>query len=157
MLEIERKFLVVGNAWRPATVGSSHIRQGYLTTCTSPSIRIRTKNSDAWITVKFGTDPLNRLEFEYPIPLEDAEKMLSDYCTRPHIEKVRHYVPAGEDLIWEVDEFVGDLKGLLLAEIELPNANTPVPAADWLGLEVTNDATYLNMNLRRADLSFVNE
>jgi adenylate cyclase len=153
MQEIERKFLVVGNAWRQAVVGFSQITQGYLTMPPSPSVRIRTKDEEAWITVKFGTDPLDRVEFEYLIPLEDAEKMLSEFCILPLIQKCRHYVPTDEGLVWEIDEFLNELQGLVVAEIELPSADAPVQTTDWLGVEVTGDSAYLNMNLHKLELN----
>jgi adenylate cyclase len=153
MQEIERKFLVAGDAWKRAVVGFAQVTQGYLTMSSSPSVRVRTKGEEAWITVKFGTDPLDRVEFEYLIPLVDAKKMLSEFCVLPVIQKRRHYVPTDEGLVWEIDEFLNELQGLVLAEIELPSADTPVQTADWLGVEVTGDTAYLNMNLHKLELN----
>jgi adenylate cyclase len=157
MQEIERKFLVAGNAWRRAVVDVAQITQGYLTTSPSPSVRIRTKDEEAWITVKFGTDPLDRAEFEYLIPLEDAKKMLNEFCVLPLIQKCRHYVPTDEGLVWEIDEFLNELQGLVLAEIELPSADAPAQTADWLGAEVTGNPAYLNTNLHKLELNDGNE
>ncbi|HTU09675.1 MAG TPA: CYTH domain-containing protein [Allosphingosinicella sp.] len=145
-LEIERKFLVEGEAWRAEVTGAGAIRQNYLARGQGLSVRVRTKSERAWLTVKAGMDALARHEFEYEVPLADAEAMLA-LCPGPAIEKVRHLVPAANGLVWEVDAFEGKLAGLVLAEIELPSADTPFARPAWLGREVTDDPSYLNSNL----------
>lgn len=145
-IEIERKFLVAGDAWRDAVTRSGTIRQNYLMRSPAMTVRARTRGDKAWLTVKAGTDTLARAEFEYEVPLADAEAMLA-LCVGPEIGKVRHIVPASGGLVWEVDEFTGDLAGLILAEIELPAADTAFERPDWLGDEVTEDPAYLNANL----------
>lgn len=145
-IEIERKFLVAGEAWREAVVRADRIRQNYLMRGPAMSVRIRTSGAAAWLTVKAGTDALSRAEFEYPIPLADAEAMLV-LCPGPGIAKTRHIVPASNGLAWEIDLFEEELTGLVLAEIELPDVDAAFDRPDWLGVEVTGDPAYLNANL----------
>lgn len=145
-IEIERKFLVAGEAWRDAVTRAGAIRQNYLLRSATLSVRVRINGDRAWITVKAGTDTLARAEFEYEVPVADAEAMLA-LCTGPEIAKVRHLVPASGGLVWEIDAFMGDLAGLVLAEIELPAADTAFERPVWLGEEVTGDPAYLNANL----------
>jgi adenylate cyclase len=145
-IEIERKFLIAGEGWRDAVIRSHTIRQNYLMRSPGMSVRVRTKDEKALLTVKAGMDALVRAEFEYEVPIADGEAMLA-LCAERAIEKVRHIVPASGGLAWEIDEFGGALAGLALAEIELPDANTPFDRPDWLGSEVTGDPTYLNSNL----------
>ena len=145
-IEIERKFLVSGEAWREGVTQSGAIRQNYLMRSPGLSVRVRSKGDRAWLTVKAGTDALARAEFEYEVRVADAEAMLA-LCTGPEIAKIRHLVPASNGLVWEVDEFTGDLAGLILAEIELPAADAAFDRPAWLGEEKTGDPAYLNANL----------
>jgi len=144
--EIERKFLVAGDGWRSAVVGSEPLRQGYLSRGPGPSLRVRATASRAWLTIKSDTPGLSRLEFEYEIPLADAAALLADVCVRPLIEKVRHcVVHEGRD--WVVDVFTGTLDGLVLAEIELTSEHDDVPLPPWVGREVTDDPRFRNASL----------
>jgi adenylate cyclase len=145
-IEIERKFLIAGEGWRSAVVRSGAISQNYLMRSPGMSVRVRTKGEKALLTVKAGMDALARAEFEYEVPFADGEAMLA-LCAERAIEKVRHIVPASGGLVWEIDEFGGALAGLVLAEIELPAADTVFDRPDWLGSEVTGDPAYLNSNL----------
>lgn len=144
-LEVERKFLVKGDAWR-ALGEPVLIRQGYL--CAEPVrvVRVRTSGERAWLTVKGMNIGATRLEFEYPIPLKDASDMLDGFCDRPILEKRRTRIPLG-DVTWEVDEFLGENAGLIVAEVELNTADQPVALPEWIGAEVTDDARYFNSNL----------
>ena len=142
--EIERKFLVRGDAWR--TDNGTHIRQGYMHNDVNGTVRVRTKGARAYLTIKGGLTGITRTEFEYEIPLEDANQMLDQLCHRPLIEKIRYEVHM-EDFTWEIDEFFGDNAGLVVAEIELEDENQDFPKPDWLGQEVSEDARYLNANL----------
>lgn len=149
--EIERKFLVQGDAWRDLITGSRHIRQAYLSTRTEASVRVRIIDEQrARLTIKGASrtegKALSRAEFEYPVPIEDALAML-DLRVGQIIEKTRYHVPAGNGRMWEVDEFSGDLAGLVLAEIELADAEEVIAQPDWLGREVTSDPAYGNMTL----------
>ena len=144
--EIERKFLVKGDAWR-GLAESVRIRQGYVPTKDGTTVRVRVVGGEAFLTLKDRAVGLVRHEFEYPIPVGDAETILDTMCGNL-VEKNRCRIPAKEPgLVWEVDEFLGDNAPLVTAEIELPDENTVVQLPDWIGLEVTNDHRYKNNNL----------
>lgn len=146
-IEIERKFLVHDTAFLAGRAGLRYT-QGYLAGNDRLSVRVRLAGNSAWLTVKGGSDPLARIEFEYAIPVADARDMLARLCTAPLIDKTRFHVDV-DGSHWEVDVFHGDNEGLVLAEIELPAADAPFARPPWLGNEVTHDARYLNMNLAR--------
>lgn len=152
-IEIERKFLVTSDAWRTQAVRAQRMVQGYLIdaslvqsqTGTRCSLRVRVGGDQAWLNIKSATLGVERLEYDYPIPVADAECMLRDFCNGV-VEKVRHYVPhAG--LTFEVDEFFGDNAGLIVAEVELQSADQAVAKPEWLGREVTEHLRYYNLNL----------
>jgi len=146
--EIERKFLVASDAWRGLAPGTRY-RQGYLSTVETRTVRIRVAGDHAYLTIKGATAGIARAEFEYEIPLADAQALLDDLCERPLIEKTRYRIPfAGH--VWEVDEFHGDNEGLIVAEVELPTADAPVDLPPWIGAEVSADPRYANANLTRA-------
>lgn len=144
--EIEKKFLVKGDGWKKGAVGV-HYSQGYLNSAKERTVRIRTINDKAFLTVKGITVGCTRLEFEYEIPHADCVKMLEDLAEKPIIEKTRYKIPAGNGLTWEIDEFHGVNEGLVVAEIELPTEDTPFVKPDWLGEEVSSDPRYFNSNL----------
>lgn len=144
-IEIEKKFLVINDAWREgATV--LYLRQGYLSTDKNAAVRVRIRDNAAWLTIKGPVVNGAALEFEYPVPLADAEAMLESLARKPLIEKKRHLV-RHEGMLWEVDEFLGENAGLILAEIELTAPGQPFSPPPWLGREVTGDARYYNANL----------
>ena len=144
--EIERKFLVVGDAWR-GLVEPLRIRQGYVATKDGTTVRVRIVGDKASLTLKDHAVGLVRHEFEYPIPVEDAATILDTMCGNL-VEKNRYRIPAKEPgLVWEVDEFFGDNAPLVTAEIELSDEKTVVELPDWIGCEVTNDHRYKNNNL----------
>lgn len=149
--EIERKFLVRSDAWRPdaskAGVSGVRIRQGYLSTAATRSVRVRTAGERATLNVKGNKVGPRATEFEYPIPFRDALQLLEELCRRPPIEKTRYDIPAPDGHIWEVDEFHGENTGLVVAEIELSHEDQAFTRPDWLGEEVTEDPRYLNTNL----------
>jgi len=143
-LEIERKFLVASNAWRPLATSEAFV-QGYLSSSPDRTIRIRIRGDAAFLTIKGKTVGLTRSEFEYPIPLADAREMLL-LCERPLIEKTRHRVThAGR--LWEIDEFGGENAGLIIAEVELESEQASVDLPPWIGREVSGDPRYFNSNL----------
>ena len=146
--ETERKFRVRGDGWRDEAVRTSHIRQGYLHLDDRSEVRVRIRDDDATLTVKRGGPSLHRQEVEVPIDTATAERLLVEGRVGAIIEKCRHEVPIGE-LVVEVDEFAGEHRGLVLAEVELPDAGTPVPEVPWLGEEVTGDARFYNATLAR--------
>lgn len=142
-VEIERRFLVVGDAWRQG--GGVRICQGYLNRDPKRTVRVRLAGNEAALTVKGLTCGATRGEYEYALPVQDAKELLK-LCDGPVIEKVRYRVPyAG--LTWEVDEFLGDNRGLVLAEVELAKEDQPFERPAWLGQEVTPDYRYCNSNL----------
>jgi len=143
--EIERKFLVKNDSWRGQVEGKRY-RQGYLSTVKERTVRIRTAGDKGFITVKGITVGASRSEYEYEIPLTDANEMLDLLCERPLIEKTRYRIPQG-NVAWEIDEFEGDNRGLITAEVELKDEHQPVAFPSWLGQEVTGDPRYFNANL----------
>ena len=144
-IEIERKFLVLAGRWTPQAEGEPYC-QGYITSSSKTVVRIRIAGSCAFLTVKSSLSQLKRLEYEYEIPVPDAQEMLETVCIRPAIQKRRHKVMHG-GLVWEVDVFEAENKGLVVAEVELPSEQHPFTKPDWAGEEVTGDDRYLNMNL----------
>ena len=142
-IEIERKFLVKGEGWREAPF--TRFVQGYLNRDKQRTVRVRIEGHRAFLTVKGVSRGAVRAEYEYAIPLADARELLT-LCEPPLIEKRRHVV-AHLGSRWEVDEFVGYLAGLVLAEIELTAPDQPFERPDWLGEEVTGDPRYFNANL----------
>ncbi len=144
--EIERKFLVSGDAWR-GSAEPVRMRQGYVATKDGTTVRVRIVGGEAFLTLKDHAVGLVRHEFECPIPVGDAETILDTVCGNL-VEKNRYRIPAKEQgLVWEVDEFFGANAPLVTAEIELPDEKTVVELPDWIGCEVTNDHRYKNNNL----------
>ncbi|MGR9170768.1 CYTH domain-containing protein [Rhizobium sp. KDH_Rht_773_N] len=144
--EIERKFLVRGEAWRSAAESKSVLKQGYVASMDDRSVRIRILDGKtARLTMKIGRGTLTRDEFEYEIPVADAEELLEN-AIGIVIEKTRYRVPY-EGFVWEVDVFAGAHRGLVIAEVEMQaeTDNPPLPA--WLGREVTGDFRYSNQAL----------
>ena len=138
-VEIERRYLVVSPGWRIHAGPGRKFRQGYLKTG-GVKVRVRSGADGASLTVKGPRSGLARVEFEYPIPIDDAEQMLR-ICHQPLVEKTRHEV-RHRDHVWEVDVFVGANVGLILAEIELSAANERFELPRWVGPEVTGDPRY---------------
>lgn len=148
--EIERKFLVASDGWRDLVTSATTIRQGYVASWRDRSVRVRIRGGDkATLTVKIGESTLVRDEFEYQIPIADAEEILSMVVGRV-IEKTRHLVPF-EGSIWEVDVFEGVHAGLVIAEIEMSAASDNPVLPGWLGQEVTGDRRYSNQALATLD------
>jgi adenylate cyclase len=143
--EIERKFLVSSEAWRETAEGTRY-RQGFLSTEPERTVRVRVAGPRGSITVKGKNVGACRAEFEYEIPVADAERMLDTLCKRPLIEKVR-YVLAIDAHTWEIDVFEGDNAGLVVAEIELRREDEAFERPEWVGDEVTDDPRYFNSNL----------
>ena len=142
--EIERKFLVRDEAWRGLATGIA-CRQGYLSTVRGRTVRVRTMGGRGFLTVKgFGTGA-SRPEYEYEIPVADATALLA-MCEQPLVEKVRYRIPRG-DVVWEIDEFEGANRGLVVAEIELAAENQAFALPEWIGAEVTGDPRYYNSSL----------
>ena len=147
-IEIEHKFLLANEDWRNYVIRSVYYKQGYLGGNENNSIRVRVSDEYAWLNLKSAVAGAQRLEFEYEIPLNDADIMLEQLCFKPYIEKYRHFVQHAEHL-WEIDEFLGDNAGLIVAEIELSQLGESFVKPDWLGQEVTDDLRYYNNNLTK--------
>ena len=141
--EIERKFLVDTTKLKPGP--GVTFRQGYLSSVKERVVRVRTAGDKAFLTIKGITKGTTRLEFEYPIPLADANALL-ELCEKPLVEKTRYKEPAGA-FIWEIDVFHGDNDGLVVAEIELPDESAKFDLPAWAGAEVSSDPRYFNSNL----------
>ncbi len=148
-VEIEKKFLVKGD-FKQYAVNSFRISQGYLSSVPQRTVRIRIKNSEAFITIKgkSNTSGISRFEWEKKIDAADAAELLQ-LCEPAIIEKTRFIVPANDELFFEVDEFYDKNKGLIMAEIELPTEDFPFKKPGWLGKEVTGDARYYNSALSK--------
>lgn len=145
--EIERKFLVKNQDFKKFGRGT-FIKQGFLSSAKERVVRIRITGHQAFLTIKGISKGASRTEFEYEIPLEDAEFMMSDLCEKPIIEKFRYRIKAA-NVVWEVDEFKGLNEGLIVAEIELKSEDQVFDHPEWLGIEVTDDPRYFNSNLIR--------
>ncbi|MBW6491444.1 MAG: CYTH domain-containing protein [Lentimicrobium sp.] len=144
-LEIEHKFLVSNNSFRLLAKPVLY-RQGYLAILADREIRVRIAGDTSCITIKSKISETVRHEFEYEIPTSDAELMINKLCSSQLIEKYRYRILfAG--MIWEVDEFIGENAGLVIAEIELENENQYFEKPDWIGKEVSGDDRYLNAYL----------
>ncbi|MFZ1327200.1 MAG: CYTH domain-containing protein, partial [Candidatus Contendobacter sp.] len=141
--EIEHKFLLRDERWRQQTTRSVRMRQGYLTSDERCSVRVRVAGDQGFLNVKSGTLGIQRSEYEYPIPLAEAEEILDTLCAKPVLEKTRHYVLVGEHC-WEVDEFAGANAGLIVAEVELSRPDEPFERPDWAGEDVSGDPRYYN-------------
>jgi adenylate cyclase len=146
-VEIERKFMVHGKRWKALAQGVL-LRQGYLSSSPERTVRVRIEGESAMLTIKGKSSGATRSEWEYPIPLADAQTFLDTLCERPIIEKMRYRIPF-EDMVWEVDEFLGENAGLVVAEIELATENQSFVKPDWIADEVTHDARYFNSSLIR--------
>lgn len=145
--EIERKFLVCNDSWRPGASGT-WFRQGYLSTDPERTVRVRLEGDRGVLTIKGLSRGICRDEFEYPIPAAEAATLLDTLCLQPLIEKTRYRLEhAGQ--LWEVDEFSGDNAGLVLAEVELGSEDEQVDLPPWVGVEVSTDPRYFNANLVR--------
>ncbi len=151
-IEIERKFLLADDSWRERITRSQRMEQGYLVDAAALqagharcSVRVRIAGDAAWLNVKSARQGIERSEFEYPLPLDDARAMLAELC-RGRVSKVRHIVEV-EGHAFEVDEFLGDNRGLLVAELELPTVDAMFPRPSWLGREVSDQPRYYNVHL----------
>ena len=148
MVEIERKFLVSGNFMRDV-YAERHIVQGYLCSAKGRTVRVRIRDEAGFLTIKGPTDAkgMSRNEFEYPIPLEDAEKLL-ELCEPGAIDKIRYLARIGKHT-WEIDVFHGANEGLILAEVELESEEEEFERPTWLGREVTGDRRFYNSSLTK--------
>jgi CYTH domain-containing protein len=143
--EIERKFLVRDDSFRSLAQGTRY-RQGYLNSVKERVVRVRTIDDKGFLTIKGITTGATRAEYEYEIPVKEAEAMLDELCEQPLIEKNRYKI-AHKGFTWEVDEFFGENQGLILAEVELESEDQSYDKPEWITDEVTGDPKYFNSNL----------
>ena len=144
--EIERKFLVNNDAWQEQVLSSDRLKQAYLANQENASVRVRIAGGRAHLNIKSATLGIRRSEFEYEIPVADAEEMLETVAQRPFIDKIRYRVQCG-DHVWELDRFEGDNAGLVVAELELASEEEAFEMPAWAGEEVSGDPRYYNVNL----------
>ena len=144
-IEIEKKFLVKSNEYKNLSL-PLYCKQGYFNNHNELITRIRIMGKKGYLTLKSNNKGIERLEYEYEIPIIDAEELLSNYCSDSIIEKNRYIVPY-KDKIWEVDEFLGDNVGLTVAEIELLSQNEVFLKPRWIGKEVSHNLKYSNYQL----------
>lgn len=150
-VEIERKFLVDQEKWQAfkqeQDLTGKKFQQGYLND-DGATVRVRIQGDKGMLTIKGKTVGLSRMEFEYEIPLADAEQMLSELCGKPLIEKHRYFYQ-NHDHTWEVDEFEGENQGLIVAEVELPSEDAHYEKPHWVGEDVSHDKRYFNAQLAK--------
>lgn len=147
MKEIERKFLVDKSKWHKPD-GGVYCKQGYLLADEKKAVRVRIMGEKAYVCIKLRQSELTRDEFEFEIPIEDANGLLEICCNGKFVEKIRYKLEF-EGMPWEVDEFLGKNAGLIIAEIELESEDQKFNIPDWAYMEVSNQPQYLNMNLAR--------
>ncbi|CRZ19361.1 CYTH domain-containing protein [Kingella kingae] len=146
-LEIERRFLLRDDSWREHASAPQVLQQGYISVEKECTIRVRVAGNRAWLTLKGYISDVSRHEFEYEIPLADAQTMLATVCPFK-IEKHR-YIVEHEGFVFEIDEFFGDNAPLIVAELELPSEDTAYAKPDWLGEEITSDGRFTNAYLSK--------
>lgn len=146
--EIERKFLVSGSSYKSLATRTMSIRQAYIGHAMEGEARVSIRDDKAWIIIKSAAARMSRFEYEVPISVEDAEEIISNACGGV-ISKTRYIIPVNDDIKIEVDEFHGDLSGLVIAEVELPNENYEFEKPSFFGREVTGNSAYYNYNLAK--------
>lgn len=152
LIEIERKFLVANSSWKSLYTSCERLRDGLLASNEGLKVRVRRYEDRATLAVKTKQVGFTRAEYEYEIPIEEAEQLLALYCGDTKLTKTRYYVPY-QGFTWEVDVYEGVLSGTILAEVELKHADVDVPLPAWLGREVTGDPEYKKINMLRARLA----
>ena len=151
-IEIERKYLVINDKWRSNVISEARLKQGYLSNREKASVRVRIGAGRAYLNIKSATLGVRRSEFEYEIPVDDAEELLEQLAIQPFIDKTRYKVTCGAHT-WELDIFHGENNGLVVAEIELESEDEVFEMPDWAGDEVSGDPKYYNVCLVRHPFS----
>ncbi len=144
--EIERKYLVTNDSYKAKAINAINIKQGYISRKKEGTVRVRIKGDKAFLTIKGANKGIVRNEWEYEIPVMQAEEMLSSVCEGNIIDKTRYIIPYN-GFTWEVDEFHGRLAPLVIAEVELPSADSKPSLPDFIGNDVSSDPKYYNSNL----------
>ena len=150
--EIERKFLILNDAWQKDVTQKFDIVQGYLSRDKERTVRVRISDDRAYLTIKGKKTGMTAAEFEYEIPKADAIELLKS-CLPGTVEKTRHIIPLADGRKWEIDVFKGANTGLIMAEIELKSENDAFDRPAWLGAEVTQDSRYSNAALSTTPFS----
>jgi len=150
-IEIERKFLVEGDSWKTEAGEGLVCRQGYLHSDEHKTVRVRVIGEKAYLTIKGATCGITRSEFEYEIPVSDADEVLA-LCGGAVVEKKRYFIEHG-GMVWELDVFAGANGGLVMAEIELESEGQKFERPDWAGEEVSGDSRYYNAYLSQHPFS----
>ncbi len=145
--EIERKFLVSGDAWQHLARGVPY-RQGYICSGKNQTVRIRIVENKGILTIKGATRGICRNEYEYPVPIDEATEMLEELCEKPIIVKKRYHIYVA-GFTWEVDRFLNENQGLVIAEIELSSEDQTFDKPEWIGAEVTGITRYYNAALHQ--------
>jgi adenylate cyclase len=145
-VEIERKYLLRNDEWRLHVSEGTKYKQGYLVGSKHASVRVRIEGDKAYLNIKSATLGVRRQEYEYPIPVDEANEILTTLCEQPLVEKTR-YIAECNGLEWEIDVFEGMNHGLIVAEVELENENQKIELPAWCGKEVSDDPRYYNVNL----------
>lgn len=145
-IEIEHKFLIVNDDWRNEADEGIYMVQGYMGSNEKSSIRIRIHGDSANLNIKGKTIGIQRSEYDYPIPVDEAKEILESLCDRPFIEKTRFHV-MHEGHKWEIDVFAGDNEGLIVAEVELDSVGESFSLPDWVGEDVSDNPRYYNICL----------
>jgi adenylate cyclase len=144
--EIERKFLIINDSWRKEADEGIYMVQGYMGSNEKSSIRIRINGDKANLNIKSKTIGIQRSEFDYPIPVDEAKDILETLCDKPFVEKTRYHV-LHDGKKWEIDVFAGDNNGLIVAELELESTDEEFSMPDWAGEDVSDDPRYYNVCL----------
>jgi CYTH domain-containing protein len=148
-IEIERKFLIANDGWRKHVVRKKELRDGLISYSPARKVRVRIEDDRATLTIKSKKAGITDAEFEYEIPILDAEELLGLHCGSDILCKTRYFVPhAG--FMWEIDVYEGLLKGVVIAEVEINSEDVEVPLPDWVGTEVTGRPEYKKINLMKA-------
>ncbi|MBL7003511.1 MAG: CYTH domain-containing protein [Gammaproteobacteria bacterium] len=145
-IEIERKFLLKNDDWKHEKKTQRFYQQAYFCNTLKVSVRVRISDDEAWVSFKSSTKNISRYEFEYNVPLADAQHMIEEFAQGSVISKIRYFVPIGQH-IYEIDVFEGDNAGLVVAEVELSDEQEEFIKPNWLGKEVSDDVRYFNNNL----------
>jgi adenylate cyclase len=150
--EIERKFLLANDGWRTQYTYHRRIRDGLVATAAGRKVRVRAYDDRATLTVKAKTASLADAEYEYEIPLADAEELLATHCDGRVLSKTRYYIPY-KGFVWEIDDYEGVLSGVVLAEVELSREDVEVPLPSWVGEEITGRPEYKKSSMHAARLA----
>src|SRR5215475_10293122 len=148
-IEIERKFLVRDDSSRGLSVRQEEISDGLIAVANGRKVRVRICDQQSTLAVKSKTEGLANVEFEYEIPRADAEELIAHHCLSAVLAKTRYFVPHAE-FTWQIDVYKGILRGVVLAEVELPSETTQLTLPPWVGREVTGDPNYKKLNMVNA-------